>query len=148
MGGNSGSPVFDGSGRLVGILVGGSQDFVENDDCDVSNVCPGGANCLEDGEYIVPICELLTASNNVINTLNPACDDDTSTSFNGFTSDFTSISSYSSITTFFTTNFFTSFVSTGLTSFTSFSTFETFTFSVPSPSSDAMLLIPGSIVFS
>jgi hypothetical protein len=60
-GGNSGSPLFDTSGLLVGILVGGAPDFtVADPGCEVSNVCPGGQGCTSLGEHIVPICVMAT----------------------------------------------------------------------------------------
>jgi hypothetical protein len=55
-GGNSGSPVFDSQGSLVGILVGGAPDFTVNEGCQISNVCPTGQGCSSLGEHIVPIC--------------------------------------------------------------------------------------------
>jgi len=66
-GGNSGSPVFDSSRRLVGILVSGAPDF-DYGSCLVSNVCPGGNGC-GSGESIVPICNLLQSTTEVENQL-------------------------------------------------------------------------------
>merc|ERR1712032_1234933 len=98
-GGNSGSPVFDDNGRLAGILVGGAQDFVESDDdCDVSNVCPGGPTCTDQGEAIVPICALLEASSTIRNQLNLDCSG--ADSSNSPVSSVSSISSISPVSTF------------------------------------------------
>jgi len=57
-GGNSGSPVFDDAGNLIGILVAGAQDFVSPSGCDISNTCPGGLGCDNFGETLLPICTL------------------------------------------------------------------------------------------
>jgi len=74
-GGNSGSPVFDSNGDLAGILVGGTTDFVYDydDNCQNSNFCPGGVDCDEFGENIVPICNLIESSSTVQNQLNLDC---------------------------------------------------------------------------
>merc|ERR1711879_999538 len=64
-GGNSGSPIFDSNGLLAGILVGGSTDFTDSHSCEASNFCPGGKGCEQLGEYIVPICVLITSSEDV-----------------------------------------------------------------------------------
>lgn len=73
-GGNSGSPVFDANGLLVGILVGGSQDFDNNKGCDVSNICPGGEDCESLGEYIVPICVPILASEEIQQQIGISCE--------------------------------------------------------------------------
>ena len=82
-GGNSGSPVFDHNGLLVGILVGGSDDFVDDGHwCKSSNICPDrdsgekpseGSGCEELGEYIVPICVLIESSEEVAAEINIDC---------------------------------------------------------------------------
>jgi len=73
-GGNSGSLVMDTSGRLLGILVGGSTDFVTtNSGCEQTNVCPGGPGC-EIGETIVPICDLVASNSEAANVLRWDCD--------------------------------------------------------------------------
>jgi len=73
-GGNSGSVVMDSSARLLGILVGGSTDFVNTDSgCEQTNVCPGGPGC-EIGETIVPICDLVRQDSDVANVLRWNCD--------------------------------------------------------------------------
>ena len=60
--GNSGAPVFDHRGYLVGLLAGGSDDFdeVEPSLCRRSKTCPGSEGCEEFGEFIVPIRVLLS----------------------------------------------------------------------------------------
>lgn len=73
-GGNSGSPVFDRNGLVVGILVGGSQDFVSESGCEVSNYCPGNSGCEALGEYIVPICVPLTSNDIVKDKIGTACE--------------------------------------------------------------------------
>jgi len=153
-GGNSGSPVFDGSGRLAGILVGGAPDFVDDGGCDVSNVCPGGPGCQAQGESIVPICELATANSQVSSTLNfncggsppppppPASSFSTNTPTT-FTVSFspTSFSSFSSFSSF--TSFFSSFTSF----FSSFTSFTSFSSSSNSSSSGAAVLVPALSAF-
>ena len=67
-GGNSGSPVFDHYGNLIGVFVAGTVDFVKNEDggnCKSSNICPGGINCPSTGEFILPICKLIRHSDDV-----------------------------------------------------------------------------------
>jgi len=129
-GGNSGSPIFDVNHRLIGILVGGAPDFVGSG-CDSSNVCPGGLGCTSDGENIVPICELLLSSQEVINQLGLCGADD----------DFDSTEETTDFSTFYTTDlstfttdlstFFTTDLSTFFSTFSSFTnSFSTFTFSV------------------
>ena len=162
-GGNSGSPIFDADGNLVGILVGGAPDFVDDGGCDVSNVCPGGSGCTSLGENIVPICALATATSTIQNQLNfAACRDGSSFSpaspvssfssatlsfgsfsFTSFFSSFSSLTSFSSISSDTT---FTSF--TGLSSFTSLTSFSSHTslFSRSSSSSDSTIIIPSLIV--
>jgi len=67
--GSSGSPVFDQHGLLVGILTGGSEDFVyerSEGNCRESNICPGSDyDCEELGEFIVPICNLIQSNSAV-----------------------------------------------------------------------------------
>ena len=74
-GGNSGSPIFDENGLLVGILVGGSADFVNDGGCEISNVCPGNSGCEFLGEYIVPICSLITANTDVEEVIGINCEE-------------------------------------------------------------------------
>ena len=75
-GGNSGSPVFDHSGNLIGVFVAGTVDFVKNEDgnCKSSNVCPGGINCPSAGEFILPICKLIRHSDEINQQLGFPCD--------------------------------------------------------------------------
>jgi len=152
-GGNSGSPVFDDNGRLAGILVGGAQDFVESDDdCDVSNVCPGGPTCTDQGEAIVPICALLEASSTIRNQLNLDCSGADSSN-----SPVSSVSSFSSISPVSTFSSFSpvSPISSGSPAST-FSTvsFDTSPFTVsfsstgsPNSSDSATLMISSMAVF-
>jgi len=56
--GNFGSPVFDASGKLLGIYVAGAQDLVDSGSCKISNQCPGGPTCDSTGETITSICQL------------------------------------------------------------------------------------------
>ena len=75
-GGNSGSPVFDANGNLIGILSGGDPaDFTydDSDGCAEINFCPGGPGCTTLGEYIVPICQMVTADSAVESQLNLNC---------------------------------------------------------------------------
>ena len=75
-GGNSGSPVFDFEGNLIGIFVAGTLDFVNNNDenCKSSNICPGGVNCPAAGEFVIPICKAIRASSLVNEQLGFPCD--------------------------------------------------------------------------
>ena len=134
-GGNSGSPIFDADGNLVGILVGGAPDFVDDGGCDVSNVCPGGSGCTSLGENIVPICVLATATSTIQNQLNfAACNDEVYTTdlSTFYTTDLSTFVT-TDLSTFVTTNlstFFTSGFSTIFTSITSIVTsFTSFTYS-------------------
>ncbi|HEX4924781.1 MAG TPA: serine protease [Bdellovibrionales bacterium] len=55
--GNSGSPVFNArTGLIVGVLVEGEEDFVDNGSCKVSKVCNSN-NCT--GEYVTRIANIL-----------------------------------------------------------------------------------------
>jgi len=88
-GGNSGSPILDNSGNLIGILVGGAPDFVQDGSCDVSNVCPGGVGCEDNGENIVPICDVLSFSSVLSNQLGFCTNTPDSNSFSTNTNSFT-----------------------------------------------------------
>lgn len=60
-GGNSGSGVFDATGELVGILVRGETDYVDDGGCNVVNVLSeeGGARGGEDATYVARAIEAL-----------------------------------------------------------------------------------------
>lgn len=124
-GGNSGSPIFNSNGDLVGILTAGAPDFTYNDGCAISNVCPGGVGC-DQGEEIVPICTLATSTSEVRNQLNFDCGDDYSTQTTDFSTLYTTDLSTlittdlstlitTDLSTFFTTDLST-FISTDFSS--------------------------------
>jgi V8-like Glu-specific endopeptidase len=53
--GNSGSPVFDSQGRLIGLLIGGEEDFKKRkeESCRSSYQCQRAGDC--SGEEVISI---------------------------------------------------------------------------------------------